>query len=114
MIDPIASVLNPREVANQSRQPAAPAAPNAPTPDTNLGPDQRVEVVQAAVEKLIKKSLPSNSRLQVVKDKELGTYIYRAIDPDTGEIIMQWPPEHLLAMREYLKEMEGLLVDTKA
>ena len=113
MIDPIANVLNPREVANQSRQPAAPAAPGAPTPDTNLAPDQRVEVV-AAVEKLIKKTLPSNSKLQVEKDKELGTYIYRTINPDTGEVIMQWPAEQLLAMREYLKEMEGVLVDTKA
>jgi len=114
MIDPIASVLNPREAANQSRQPAAPAAPGAPTPDTNLGPDQRVEVVQAALEKLIKKTLPSNSKLQIEKDKELGTFIYRTINPDTGEVIMQWPAEQLLAMREYLKEMEGVLVDTKA
>jgi flagellar protein FlaG len=114
MIDPIANVLNPREAANQSRQPAAPAAPPAPTPDTNLTPDQRVEIMQAAVEKLIKKSLPSNSKLQVEKDKELGTFIYRSINPDTGEIIRQWPPEQLLALREYLKEMEGVLVDTKA
>ena len=114
MIDPIANTLNPREPVNQSRQPAAPVSPGAPTPDTNLGPDQRVEVVQAAVEKLIKKSLPSNSKLQVEKDKELGTFIYRSINPDTGEVIRQWPPEQLLQMREYLKEMEGLLVDTKA
>ena len=114
MIDPIANTLNPREPVSQSRQPPAPVSPGAPTADTNLAPDQRVEVVQAAVEKLIKKSMPSNSKLQVEKDKELGTYIYRAINPDTGEIIMQWPPEKLLQMREYLKEMEGLLVDTKA
>jgi uncharacterized FlaG/YvyC family protein len=114
MIDPIANVLSSREAANQSRQPAAPASPGAPAPDTNLGPDQRVEVLQAAVEKLIKKTLPSNSKLQVEKDKELGTYIYRTINPDTGEVIMQWPAEQLLAMREYLKEMEGVLVDTKA
>jgi len=114
MIDPIANALNPREAANQSRQPAAPASPGAPTADTSLGPDQRVEVIQAAVEKLIKKSLPSNSKLEVEKDKELGTFIYRSINPDTGEIIRQWPPEKLLELREYLKEMEGLLVDTKA
>ena len=114
MIDPIANALNPREPVNQSRQPAAPASPGAPTPDTTLAPDQRVEVLQAAVEKLIKKSLPSNSKLQVEKDKELGTFVYRSIDADTGEVIRQWPAEKLLEMREYLKEMEGLLVDTKA
>jgi uncharacterized FlaG/YvyC family protein len=114
MIDPIGNSLNSRETANQSRQPPAPVSPSAPTPDTNLAPDQRIQEVQAAVEKLIKKSLPSNSKLQVEKNKELGTFIYRSINPDTGEVIRQWPPEQLLEMREYLKEMEGLLVDTKA
>jgi uncharacterized FlaG/YvyC family protein len=111
MIDPIA---NPRETSSLSRQPAAPVSPATPTPDTNLAPDQRVEVVQAALERLIKKGLPANSKLQIEKDKELGTFIYRSIDPESGEVIKQWPSEKLLEMREYLKEMEGLLVDTKA
>src|SRR5689334_19447442 len=114
MIDPIANALNPREPVNQTRQPPAPPSPGAPTADTSLGPDQRVEVVQAAVEKLIKKTLPSNSKLEVEKDKELGTFIYRSVNPDTGEIIRQWPPESLLEMREYLKQMEGVLLDTQA
>jgi flagellar protein FlaG len=111
MIDPIA---NPRETSSQSRQPVVPVVPSTPTPDTNLAPDQRVEVVQAALERLIKKGLPANSKLQIEKDKELGTFIYRSIDPESGEVIKQWPAEQLLALREYLKEMEGLLVDTKA
>ena len=113
MVDPILSAANPREVGlNQSRLPAATfVTPPEPQPDTNLHPDQRVEVMQAAVEKLIKKSLPTNSRLQIVQDKETGEYVYRSIDPSTGEVIKQWPPEQLLALREDLKEMEGLLVD---
>src|SRR5215467_75145 len=101
MIDPIANTLNPREPVNQTRQPAAPASPGAPTADTTLAPDQRVEVVQAAVEKMLKKTLPSNSKLQVEKDKVLGTFIYRSIDADTGEVIRQWPAEQLLELREY-------------
>lgn len=113
MIDPISNAIHARDAANQARQQVA-VSPGAPTPETNLAPDQRVEVVQAAVEKLIKKTLPSNSKLEVEKDKELGTFIYRSINPDTGEIIKQWPPEKLLELREYLKEMEGLLVDTTA
>ena len=113
MIDPITNGRNTRDAANETRQPPA-ATPGAPTPDTNLAPDQRVEVVRASVEKLIKKSLPPNSRLQVEKDKELGTFIYRSVNPDTGEVIKQWPSEQLIAMREYLKEMSGMLVDTQA
>ena len=113
MIDPISNAINARDAANQARQQVVPS-PGAPTPETNLAPDQRVEVVQAAVEKLIKKTLPSNSKLEVEKDKELGTFIYRSVNPDTGEIIKQWPPEKLLELRGFLKEMEGLLVDTTA
>ena len=112
MVDPISNAASPREIGqNQPKLTAAPSAPPAPPPDTNLQPDQRVEVMQAAVEKLIKKSLPTNSRLQIVQDKDTGEYIYRSIDPSTGEVIRQWPPEQLLALREDLKTMEGLLVN---
>ena len=113
MIDPITNSFAAREAASQVRQQPT-AGPGAPVAPLNLAPDQRVEVVQAAVEKLIKKTLPGNSKLQVEKDKELGTYIYRSINPDTGEVIRQWPAEDLLALREYLKEMEGILLDTEA
>ena len=113
MIDPIANALNPRDTANQVRQ-APTSGPGVTARDTNLAPDQRVEVVQPVVEKLIKKTLPGNTKLQVEKDKELGTFIYRSINPDTGEVIRQWPPESLLEMREYLKQMEGVLLDTQA
>jgi flagellar protein FlaG len=112
MVDPISNTASPCELGlNQPRQPAAQAAAQAPRPETNLQPDQRIEVMQAAVEKLIKKSLPTNSRLQIVQDKETGEYIYRSIDPSTGEVIRQWPPEQLLALREDLRTMEGLLID---
>ena len=112
MADPISNVSNPRELGiNLIRPQASTAVPGKPTLDTNLQPDQRVEVLQGAVEKLIKKSLPSNSKLQIEQDKATGTYIYRSIDPDTGEVIQQWPPEKLLELRDFLKEMEGVLVD---
>ena len=61
--------------------------------------------------KLIKKSLPPNSKLQITQDESTGTYVYRSIDRDTGEVLKQWPSEQLLALREYLKEMEGMLLD---
>jgi uncharacterized FlaG/YvyC family protein len=112
MVDPISNPTHPRELGlSQNRPQASSAAPGAPDPATNLQPDQRVEVLQAAVEKLIKKSLPPNSKLQIEQDKSTGTFVYRSINPDTGEVIRQWPPQQLLEMREYLKEMEGVLVD---
>ena|SRR5882724_7399821 len=118
MADPISNATSLRELGlNQSRTPAAPAAPaaaaTAPDPSTNLTPVQRVEVLQAAVEKLIKKSLPANSKLHIFQDKSTGEFIYRSVDPNTGEVIKQWPSEKLLELRKDLKAMEGLLIDTQ-
>ena len=56
-------------------------------------------------------AFPSNTKLQIEHNKETGTFIYRSIDPETGEVVRQWPPEQLLELREHLAEMEGLLLD---
>lgn len=112
MADPISNVSNPRELGVSLIRPqASTAVPGTPDPKTDLQPDQRVEVLQGAVEKLIKKSLPSNSKLQIEQDKDTGTFIYRSVNPETGEVIQQWPSEKLLELRDFLKEMEGVLVD---
>ena len=114
MVDPISNGPSPRETGQTGVRPQpSPTSPATPDPSTNLGPDQRVLVLQAVIEKLIKKSLPSNSKLRIDHDKETGTYIYRAVDPDTGEVISQYPPEQLVKLRQFLAEMEGMLVDKK-
>jgi len=112
MVDPISNASNPREIGlGQNRPQPSPASPAAVNPATDLARDQRVEVLQAAIEKLIRKSLPANSKLQIERDKETGAFIYRSIDTETGEIIRQWPPEQLLKLREYMAQMEGMLID---
>ncbi len=114
MVEPISNTPNPspREPgSNPSRPQASPTLPGAINTSTNLSPEQRVEVLQEAVAKLIKKTLPPNSKLQIEQDKISGTFVYRSVDPETGEIVSQWPPEKLVELRDYLKEMEGVLVD---
>ena len=112
MVDPISNASNPRESGgHQGRQPTSPTSPAMPNPATNLSRAQRVEVLEAAVEKLIRRSLPSNSKLQIEQDKETGTFIYRSVDPETGEVLRQWPPEQLLELREHLSDIEGMLFD---
>jgi flagellar protein FlaG len=112
MVDPISNAPNPREIGpGQSRQQASPAAPALPNPQTQLTRAQRVEVLEAAVEKLIRRSLPTNSKLQIEHDEDTGTFIYRSVDPETGEVLRQWPSEQLLKLREHLSEMEGMLFD---
>jgi uncharacterized FlaG/YvyC family protein len=112
MVDPISNAPNVRDLASSpSRPQASPNIPGAVQPSTNLAPDQRVERLQQSIAKLIKKSLPTNSKLQITQDESTGTYIYRSVDPDTGEVIQQWPQEQMLALQKQLKQMEGLLLD---
>jgi flagellar protein FlaG len=112
MVDPISTASSSREIGvGLSRQQPSPASPALPNPATNLSRGQRVEILEQAVEKLIRRSLPTNSRLQIEQDRDTGTFIYRSVDPETGEILRQWPPEQLLKLRESLTEIEGLLFD---
>jgi len=112
MVDPISNATNPREIGvGQGRQQTSPASPSLPNPVTQLTRAQRVEVLEAAVEKLIRRSLPSNSKLQIEQDKETGTFIYRSVDPETGEVLRQWPPEQLVKLRDHLQDVEGMLFD---
>jgi flagellar protein FlaG len=115
MVDPISNAPTQLEIGQaQNRPQASPQIPGTPNPATNLGTDQRVEGLQSAVEKLIKKSLPPNSRLLIVQDKTTGAYIYQSVDPETGEVINQYPPEQLVKMHDYLATMSGMIIDTKA
>jgi uncharacterized FlaG/YvyC family protein len=116
MVDPISNASNPREIGvGLSRQQSSPASPAMPNPSTNLMRGQRigqrVEILEAAVEKLIRRSMPSNSKLQIEQDRETGTFIYRSVDPETGKVLRQWPPEQLLEMRAHLSDLEGMLFD---
>jgi flagellar protein FlaG len=114
MVDPISNPPRPLETSTgQTRQHASPASPSLPNPQTQLTRAQRVEVLERAVERLIRRSLPSNSKLQIEHDKETGTFIYRSVDSETGEILKQWPPEQLLKLRAHLAEVEGVLFDQK-
>jgi len=114
MVDLISNAPNLRDVgAVQSRPQSLPVhpSPGAVNPQTNLPPDHRVAELEKTVDNLIKKSLPDNSKLQISQDKDTGTFVYRSIDPSTGEVIRQWPPEQLLKLRESLRQMDGMIVD---
>jgi uncharacterized FlaG/YvyC family protein len=114
MVDSISNTPNlPEPGTAQNRPQSSPVspAPGAVNVQSGLAPDQRVEALHAAVEKLIKKSMPANSKLQIDQDKETGTYIYRSVDPNTGEVLRQWPPEELLKLQDHLHEMQGMLLN---
>jgi len=104
-----------REIGTpQTRPQIPPASPAAADRATELPQDKRLVKIQEAMANLIKKSLPSDSKLQIEQDEETGTFIYRSIDPETGEVLKQWPSEDILHLRASLRELQGLLFDKKA
>ncbi len=114
MVDPISNAPVPREIGTaQSRPQDSPASPSATNQATNLTPDQRLMAMQAIIEKLLKKTLPGNSRLQIIRDKNTGSYIYRSVDPDTGDVLGQYPSEQIISLRGHVRDLEGMLVDTE-
>ena len=115
MVNLISDAKYLREIGTaQNRPQLSPASPSAPDPHTQLPADKRIMKLQEAVNRLVRGSLPSDAKLQIDQDEESGTFIYRSINPDTGEVIAQWPPEDLLRLREALRELDGMLIDTTA
>jgi len=47
-------------------------------------------------------------------DKRANTTVIKFFKKKTGELIKQFPPEEILAMKAKLRESTGLLLDTKA
>ena len=57
--------------------------------------DQR-EMVRAILERAV----GANTRLSVTRGDSVGAYIYRAIDVDSGEVVLEWPPEQMIQLLE--------------
>ncbi len=54
-----------------------------------------------------------NARLSIEKDETTGKYIYKTIDPETGEVVKQWPREDVLKAISDINNTAGMIVDQK-
>ncbi len=69
---------------------------------------------------ILERALGANTRLSISRDEGAPTYIYRAIDVETGEVVREWPPaqfarfiaEQSDAFR--LESASGAVVDEQA
>jgi len=62
-------------------------------------------------------SLPKaefSPRLTIEKDLETGGWIYKALDPITGDVINQFPREQLLKMKSSQSYQPGDVIKTQA
>ena len=46
-------------------------------------------------------------------DKAAGSYVYKTVNPVTGEVVLQIPREELLRMREAVSYQPGSIIDAR-
>ena len=96
-----------RATANQRRETEEGATPPA---DPN-----RVREQIEAIEELRKEfDGLAQSRLQIEREEESGRYVYRFLDHETGEVVRQYPPEGYIDLINYLRSLQGGLVNEQA
>jgi len=113
MVDPISNAPRSRQIGpTQNRSQASSGSAGFEVSHAGLAAVQRIEALRAAAEKLIKKNPPRHSRFPLLSDEDGGSLPDAEDSHDGGD--QQWPPAQLLKLHHYLKQMEGLLVDTEA
>ena len=107
-----------------SRLTPVPAAPSDLPPASQPIRDQvkKEEEPEAspavkAVETMLRSREPPmmgrDERLNIQRDDVTGTFVYRSISKDTGEVLNQWPAEAMLQFKAYLKEAQGVIFDAE-
>jgi flagellar protein FlaG len=76
-------------------------------------PDQIAQAVENAMRTVSPSMLAADQRLVVERDDESGTFIYKAVDKETGEVERQFPSEAIIEFRQYLRDFEAILFDSR-
>ena len=107
----------PRARRPESSAPLPQASANVDLPQTSDKSDEpisRLATLAKAVGDEIRDRMPSNSHLQIIQHEETGTFIYRVLDAETGEIVSQYPADEDLRELAFWHDLKGLAVDTSA
>jgi len=91
---------------------------------TRTGPlsDPAVETVRPVVNEVTPKkqttlSDPSDQsqyRLIIEEDQASGAFVYKTLDRSTGEVILQFPREEILKLKEQSSYKAGAVISTTA
>jgi flagellar protein FlaG len=87
----------------------------ASTPDPTYGqnpPIQRPDI--GAPARAAPSQDPADLRLVIAEDEASGSYVYKTVNRRTGEVLLQFPRDAVLKMRERLDYEAGTVIRTKA
>jgi uncharacterized FlaG/YvyC family protein len=76
-------------------------------------PDNPLDAAAKVLGDVVKEVIPSNTRLRIDHDDEANSFVYKAVDPKTGEVLNQFPPEQILKVVAFFRKTQGIVVDNK-
>jgi len=80
-----------------------------PATDKSAKPQRTQELQRLADEAFAKDDL----RLSISFNKDVGRFIYRGIDRETGEVVKEYPPEEVVERIATIREIAGIAFDRK-
>ncbi len=84
-----------------------PATESMPVAD----PFEQVRLVGEQLDRLYP---GSKLRLRIDFDRTAGRFVYLGVNPNTGEVVRQFPPETMLRQLAFFRQLAGLAVDSNA
>ena len=72
------------------------------------------ERVDRSIDTLNKRMEELGRSVRFSKDREFDREVITVVNPDSGDIVRQIPPEYAIRVSEGLKSLRGLLFDDKA
>lgn len=91
--------------------------PPAANKDTSAGssrpsvPDDPVGRVSEVIDQLVNDLRGPETELNIDQDPATGLFVYQLVDPKTGVIERQFPPEEVLKRVAAIREIEGMIFD---
>ncbi len=95
-------------LAEARKRSSAAALQNAEAAESRKA-DQR-EMVRAILERAV----GANTRVSIARQESDMTFVYRAIDVETGEVVREWPPADFAKLLEKSGATAGLAEDVMA
>lgn len=92
------ALLKEPRVATQPQNPLQEAARSA-------------DEIQQDIEKMNDQLKSMNRSIRFSVDDESHDIVVKVVDENTGDVVMEIPPEEVLKLRERMSEMSGLLVE---
>jgi flagellar protein FlaG len=96
----------------EATQPIATAKPRPAAPDAQRHEDKKPAAPEEPKPPTVSSFRPYS--LSFRYEKELNRVVVKVIDPETGELVREVPPEAVIEALKQLRETAGRLVDEEA